>query len=129
MEIRRDTTLQHLTEFDTGWSYESQRWQGTQQDARTDVDIYGKSSCLEKVNTLTLSAQGLPAVKEEVSGGKMQGWLLANRPMNLDAIVAPSSDHSGSHHATWRPVMGASENCEESSRQLRVNSLCHFSEN
>lgn len=38
-------------------------------------------------STLTFSAQGLPPVKEVVSGGKMQGWWSANRPMNLGAIA------------------------------------------
>ncbi len=98
------TRLCNTLQSDTGWSYEGQRWQGTQQVARTDEDIYANSSCLEIDSTLTLSAQGFPAVKEEVSGGKMQGWLLANRPMNLDAIVAPictqPTEHLGSHHAT-----------------------------
>lgn len=54
---------------------------------RTDEDDDAKSSRLTIDSTLTLSAQGLPAVKEVVSGEKMQGWWSANRPMNLGAIA------------------------------------------
>ncbi len=54
---------------------------------RTDEDDDAKSSCLKIDSTLTLSVQGLPPVKEVVSGGKMQGWWSANRPMNLGAIA------------------------------------------
>ena len=87
-------TLQSLTQ---GGLMEVNAGRGTQQVARTDEDVYAKSSCLQIDSTLTLSAQGLPAVKEEVSGGKMQGWLLANRPMNLDAIAAPSCTQPTEH--------------------------------
>ena len=41
------------------------------------------------LRTLILSAQGRPAVKLDVSGAKMQGWLVANNSMSI-AIVCLS---------------------------------------